>query len=72
MEASIFGASLEALNANLSRSVLLIHRALKFEPSNLVFQIYFTDFFLGFEFRNYGLEVINLSMKNQEERLGIF
>ena len=35
-------------------------------------QIYFTDFFLGYEFRNYGLDVIAYSQMESEDRPGTF
>jgi hypothetical protein len=33
-------------------------------------QIYFTDFFLGYEFRNYGLEVLSLTANDEDDRIG--
>ncbi len=35
---------------------------------NVIGQIYFIDFFLGYEFRTYGLDVINYSEMEPEER----
>jgi hypothetical protein len=32
--------------------------------------MYFTDYFLGYEFRNFGLDVVNFSMMEPEERPG--
>ena len=39
---------------------------------NCFVQIYFTDFFLGYEFRNYGLDVIGYSQMEFEDRPGTF
>ena len=36
--------------------------------ANVIGQIYFTDFFLGYEFRNYGLEVLAFSEMEPEDR----
>lgn len=35
---------------------------------NVILQIYFIDFFLGYEFRTYGLDVLNYSEMEPEER----
>ena len=37
---------------------------------NVIGQIYFLDFFLGYEFRTYGLDVVNFSEMEPEDRSG--
>ncbi len=36
--------------------------------ANVIAQIYFLDFFLGYEFRTYGLDVVNFSEMEPEDR----